>query len=59
MMTTVLPLRQLVSLATVRSKNFVGANAGLCVPRQKAVHELDLFDVDPRVHSQNSAGRVG
>ena len=26
-----------VSSAIVRSKDFVGANAGLCVPRQKAV----------------------
>ena len=36
-----------VSWATVRSKDVVGANAGLCVPRQKAVHELDFFDVNP------------
>ena len=47
-----------VSLATVRSKDFVGANAGLCVPRQKAVRELDFFDVNPRVYSQNSAGEL-
>ena len=47
-----------VSLATVRSKDFVGANAGLCVPRQKAVRELDFFDVNPRVCSQNSAGEL-
>ena len=47
-----------VSLATVRSKDFVGANADLCVTRQKAVHELDFFDVDPRVYSQNSAGEL-
>ena len=25
----------------------MGANAGLCVPRQKAVRELDFFDVNP------------
>ena len=47
-----------VSLATARSKDFVGANAGLCVSRQKAVRELDLFDVNPRVCSQNSAGEL-
>ena len=47
-----------VSLATVRSKDFVGANAGLCVPRQKAVRERDFFDVNPRVCSQNSAGEL-
>ena len=38
-----------VSLATVRSKDLVGANAGICVSRQKAVRELDFFDVNPRV----------
>ena len=47
-----------VSLATVRSKDFVGANAGLCAPRQKAVRELDFFVVNPRVCSQNSAGEL-
>ena len=36
-----------MSWATVRGKDVVGANAGLCVPRQKAVRELDFFDVDP------------
>ena len=36
-----------VSWAIVRSKDVVGANAGLCVPRQKAVRELDFFDVYP------------
>ena len=46
------------SLAAVRSKVFVGANADLCVPRQKAVHEMDFFDVDPRVYSQESAGEL-
>ena len=44
--------------AVVRSKDFVGANAGLCVPRQKAVCELDFSDVNPRVCSQNSAGEL-
>ena len=52
------PAASTVSLATVRSKDFVGANAGLCVPRQKAVRELDFFDVNPRVYSQNSAGEL-
>ena len=47
-----------VSSATVRSKDFVGANAGLCVRRQKAVRELDFSDVNPRVCSQNSAGEL-
>ena len=47
-----------VSSAIVRSKDFVGANAGLCVPRQKAVRELDFSDVNPRVRSQNSAGEL-
>ena len=47
-----------VSSATVRSKDFVDANAGLCVRRQKAVRELDFSDVNPRVCSQNSAGEL-
>ena len=47
-----------VSSAIVRSNIFVGANAGLCVPRQKAVRELDFSDVNPRVCSQNSAGEL-
>ena len=58
MVTTDLPLRQFPWQQTVRSKDFVGANAGLCVPRQKAVRELDFFDVNPRVCSQNSAGEL-
>ena len=36
-----------VSWATVRSKDVVGAIAGLCVPRQKAVRELNFYDVNP------------
>ena len=47
-----------VSSATVRSKDFVDANAGLCVRRQKAVRELDFSDVNPRVCCQNSAGEL-
>ena len=47
-----------VSSATVRSKDFVDANAGLCVRRQKAVRELDFSDVNPGVCSQNSAGEL-
>ena len=47
-----------VSSAIVRSKDFVGVNAGLCVRRQKAVRELDFSDVNPRVCSQNSAGEL-
>ena len=35
-----------VSLAAVRSKDFVGANAGLCVPRHKVFHELDFCELD-------------
>ena len=31
------------------------ANADLCMPRQKAVHEMDFFDVDLRVYSKDSA----
>ena len=41
-----------VTLATVRNKDFDGANADLCVPRQKAAHEMDFFDVDLRVYSK-------
>ena len=41
-----------VTLATVRSKDFDGANADLCVPRQKAAHVMDFFDVDLRVYSK-------
>ena len=40
-----------ISLATVRSTD-------LCVSRQKAVNEMDFFDVDPRVYSQDSAGEL-
>ena len=32
-----------------------GANADLCVPRQKEVHEMDFFDEDLRVYSKDSA----
>ena len=32
-----------------------GANADLCVSRQKAVHDKDFFDVDLRVYSKDSA----
>ena len=32
-----------VTLATVRNKDFDGANADLCVPRQKAVHEMEFL----------------
>ena len=32
-----------------------GANADFCVPRQKAVHEMDFIDVDLRVYSKDSA----
>ena len=44
-----------VTLARVRNKDFDGANADLCVPPQKAVHEMDFFDVDLRVYSKDSA----
>ena len=42
-------LRDLHGLApsTVSWEDVVGANGGLCVPRQKAVRELDFFDVNP------------
>ena len=29
-----------------------GAKADLCVPRQKAVHEMDFFDVDLQVYRE-------
>ena len=44
-----------VTLATVRNKDFDGANADLCVPRQKKVHEMEFFDEDLRVYNKDSA----
>ena len=44
-----------VTLATVRNKDFGGANADLCVPRQKAVHDMEFFDEDLRVNNKDSA----
>ena len=35
-----------------------GANADLCVPRRKEVHEMDFLDEDLRVYSKDSAEEI-
>ena len=41
-----------LAASTVSWENVVGPNAGLCVPQQKVVRELDFFDVNPLACNQ-------